>query len=217
MRRHLLACFAALILALAYACGGASPATFALQSHPEGGTENGSSGGNSSGSGSSGGEDAASNIGPGPGGEAGGSDSSSGSASGADGASDAMLEGGDSASDAAPPGVLCPQGGQPMHCASANACCVTTSILGSTYTCGASPCSGVSIGCSSRADCSQGEVCCGTEVGAASYQSVGCAPTCTSGVLGPTRVVFCDPNVDTCPSGTTCRTSTILQAYTVCR
>jgi hypothetical protein len=74
------------------------------------------------------------------------------------------------------------------------------------------------VRCASQADCKQNEVCCGTERSSTAYQDVSCAATCTSGaVIGPTRVQFCAPNVDACPSGTTCQTSIVIQGYTVCR
>ena len=62
-----------------------------------------------------------------------------------------------------------------------------------------------------------GEICCGTEdTTGTSYEDVTCATTCTTGVFA-TRVQFCDPTADACPSGTICRTSTVIQGYTVCR
>ena len=142
--------------------------------------------------------------------------------SGLDGESDAMSVSGDGAEEAGSPGVLCPQGATPNRCGPGETCCVTTmvSLLGTTQTgtCQAPTCTGTPIHCSSQADCKRDEICCGTEtttLGGTSYEDVSCSTTCTS-AIGATRVQFCDPS-DTCPSGTTCQTSTIIQGYTVCR
>ena len=218
MRRHLPSCIAALILPLSSACSGASTAIFLPPgTHDSGSTSSGSSGGSSSGGGFDATPDSESF---GPGSDSGGTDDSS-SGSGLDGASDAMTEGGDAA-DAARLGPVCPQSGQTSHCPSGEICCLTTAVLTTTATCQSATCTGTPVSCSSQADCPPNQVCCGTETTnvltrATSYQDVACATTCTSGTLGvPARVQFCEPG-DTCPSATSCQTSTIVQGYTVCR
>lgn len=202
------------------ACGGA---TSAFTTPSGGATENGSEDSGSSGGSGGGGLDATLDTGgmtsaddattP-PDASMGGQESTD--------AGDAAPGAGDAAPDAPGRGVLCPQGSQASYCASGQSCCVTTTtgLLGTTTqtnTCQSSTCSGAVVHCAAQADCQAGEICCGTEdTTGTSYQEVTCATTCTTGVFA-TRVQFCDPTADVCPSGTTCRTSTVIQGYTVCR
>jgi hypothetical protein len=211
---------AAFVLLVLPACSGAATANFVPGPNSSGGGSSGSGSGGESGS--SGGYDATMPSGSGGSGRDGSMpDDSSTFVPGLDGESDAMPSG-DATADAGPPGVLCPQGMMASRCAPGETCCITTMacLLGSTQTatCQASTCTGTPVHCSSQADCKQDEICCGTETttfGGTSYQDVSCSTTCTS-AIGATRVQFCDPS-DTCPAGTTCQTSTIVQGYTVCR
>lgn len=227
MRRLFRACLAASPLALLPACSGASPSSLSLggPGSSEAGYQGNSSGGGSSGAGSSGGYDATAQE-PFPRHDGGGTtDDASPSGSGLDGASDGM-PGGDAAPDGGSPGVLCPQGGANNRCAAGETCCVTTSssfgTTTQTNTCQASTCTGgTPLGCAMQSDCPQSQVCCGTEsinplTFATTYTNVVCATSCAS-TIGTTRVQFCELNVDSCPSGTKCQTSTVLTGYTVCR
>jgi hypothetical protein len=72
------------------------------------------------------------------------------------------------------------------------------------------------VSCASVADCPQGQVCCGTLGGAGTYTAVSCQSTCGADA-GTVQYPFCDLNAPVCPTGTTCRASTVLTGYAVCR
>ncbi len=123
--------------------------------------------------------------------------------------------------DASVPGVSCPSAGQTTTCQSGEICCISTAGLTQSGRCqqlnAPTPCTGIPVGCSSPADCKTGEVCCGTETatlfGTTTYQNVTCKTSCA----GFGQVAFCDPTVGGCGVGTSCQTSTLVPAYTVCR
>jgi hypothetical protein len=114
----------------------------------------------------------------------------------------------------------------PTTCKEPQVCCATGEGQGetATYKCqtagktcqDTSGNAGTPISCASAANC-PGEICCGDNNGNSFYNKVSCEPTCTgTSSTGGTNVVFCDPNGNDCPTGTTCQASQILQGFSVC-
>jgi hypothetical protein len=97
-------------------------------------------------------------------------------------------------------------------------CCITVTNGDQMANCSTSPsdCStqgGTRLQCTSTAQCTGGDVCCGQKMNSSSYVEVSCQPSCRNG----NEYIFCDPTApDDCPSGTSCRMSSILPDYTVC-
>lgn len=70
--------------------------------------------------------------------------------------------------------------------------------------------------CDGPEDCYGGQVCCGNLVqnrqGYWFYSELSCKSSCS----GNTNRVVCGKNAGVCPSGTTCKGSTILPGYNLC-
>jgi hypothetical protein len=95
-------------------------------------------------------------------------------------------------------------GGAQPDCCTANNACVAA---------GASCSGGVLVPCDDSHDCPGGQVCCATLNNTNSaVTSIACAASCT----GSHEKQWCDPNVDDCPSGTSCQTTLFLQGYHYC-
>lgn len=128
--------------------------------------------------------------------------------------------------DAAPPpendkGTQCGgPNGNTTYCGSGESCCITGNGPNATYKCNqqfVSFCNGVQVDCDDEADCTNGQVCCGTMVNNR-YQSVRCMPSCDSSGGAPSYR-FCNPHakVDECASdGLSCIPSQSLPGYYVC-
>jgi hypothetical protein len=200
-----LAALALAVLAAAWgpACGGA-PAS--ISGALDGATSSGSSGSGSGGPSSSGGHGSS------------GLDAASGlDAPGADDvviADDTGLDG--TASEAAVASVTCPGAfSMTTMCMQSEVCCVTSLLGAQSGSCTAkNACMGTAVQCSGASSCPGQQVCCGVEsIGITTmYTQVSCAASCT----GANHYQFCTAG-DSCPQGTTCRASTILTGFTVCR
>ena len=208
-----LAVVSAPVIALAPACGGAQPIDF---------------GGSGSGSGSGGGSGSGSGVTP-------EQDSGSGVVDSGQPVLDTGLtldaiEPADVTPVEEPPpptgpSVSCPMNGAPATCNPGDYCCVAGSAMqgNQTDTCehtGTTCSGGTPVRCFSAADCSGGQVCCGTEATdpqtmLVSYTEVGCAASCT----GTAQRIFCDPaTTGACPAATpVCGQSQLLPGYTVCQ
>jgi hypothetical protein len=113
--------------------------------------------------------------------------------------------------------ISCPGTLSTATCNNSQICCVTSLLGVQSGSCTTNTtCTGTPIQCSGGSSCPGHRVCCGIEstlgFGSAMYTQVSCADTCT----GTNHIEFCSMG-DVCPPGTTCRTSTILSGYTVCR
>lgn len=210
----------------AVSCGGASAGLTGAPGGSSGGSGGASgSGGGSSGGGSSSGGGHGNSSGASSNGSSGGADATAVDDSGQDDSGslgDSALGSDGSNADGGSAGLLCTGGTQSARCSGPDNCCITPGILtGATAKCQtSSTCTGGTlIHCAATADCPTNQVCCGTETasfGGVSYSSVVCAPTCTATTFS-TKVQFCDASAGDCPSGKTCRASTILTGYNVCQ
>ncbi len=131
------------------------------------------------------------------------------------------------------PGIWCGDNGGAgdVFCkSSSQVCCVTSDGFGgggggggginqACESSGIAACAGgLAVGCDDSADCSGGQVCCGTLTNDG-YHSVQCQPSCTS-TPATTAVRFCDGSAakDECaPLGKTCQPSMRLPGYSVCQ
>jgi len=192
----------AIFFALAAGCGGAPESE--LLTGPNAG---GSSGGDASVDGGS--------HGSGDGGQPQDSSGPIDAGGDADVAADSSDDGGGNQ-----PSVLCPMNGQAATCSPGQLCCVSGDPMGmqSDICMSASTgvCQGTPVSCAATSDCLQGQVCCGTEVGAGMtvrYQQVTCQQDCS----GMADVEFCNPMANDCPSGTpNCVASMLLDGFSVC-
>ena len=223
MRGRVLGILAFLALVVPPACGGAADPKGILASSSGNTSSTSSSGaGSSSGGGSGGGSGGSSGV---------GSSSGSSSSGGSSGLHDAgIVDTG--VIDVGPPdlgppetstgnAVLCP----PKTCTDPDVCCATGTGAGQTpsyrcqspgHTCNGNTGPGTIISCSSTADCTNGDVCCGANNNGV-YEQVSCQQNCTGTAAdGATLVTFCDPAANDCPNGGLCQPSQILQGFSVC-
>jgi hypothetical protein len=225
MRGRVLGILAFMAVVIPPACGGAPDPKGILASSSGTASSTSSSGvGSSSGGGSGGSSGGSSGAGSGSG---------SSSSGGSSGALDAGVvdTGGPidtGAPDLGPPEtstgdtIVCP----PKSCTAPDVCCATGTGAGQAptyrcqaqgHTCNGNTGPGTIISCSSTADCSNGDVCCGA-VNNSVYEQVSCQPTCNGTAPdGATLVIFCDPAANDCPNGGQCQPSQILTGgFSVC-
>jgi hypothetical protein len=133
--------------------------------------------------------------------------------------------------DTGPPPPAIPCGNAPPCPLGEQVCCVTLDpnmITPPTYACvsasSSTACSGgVPVGCYGNGECTNKEICCGTEVLTSvqpTYEHVRCQTSCSESTASIQDVHFCDPMAvpDECAAnGMTCTQSMVLIGYYVCR
>ncbi len=193
------------------------------------GSSSGSSGASGSSSGGSSGASGSSSGGSsGASGSSSGSSGASGSSSGSSGASGSS-SGGSSSGGPLTPEIYCgKENGNPRICAGGSSCCAKRTNGGALqYACvpptgagGVGQCTGALIRCDSAADCTGGQVCCGSFEQTFGYKSVQCQPQCVTQIPGVTMVQMCDPAaaVDECAAkGLQCEPSGSLIGFFICK
>jgi hypothetical protein len=144
----------------------------------------------------------------------------SGSDAGPDSAPDALTDASDDGDSGSGESVSCGSSVCPLP---AQFCCQYLDTATHAPTCQApsEACtSGTYLSCDGPEDCAGGEVCCGTIVPYGGFESIYGTVTCVAAAqcdLSKNMRVFCGNDAGACPSGLSCKPSTILSSYRVCQ